>query len=91
MHIFYDLDENNPIPGVRHLRRGRNGQIVAQMQGKPSWRAIYDDHNRIMVAMNFNIDMGDAWEHADDPIYPVPMTALAYKFGVNYVIYAMTH
>ena len=44
-----------------------------------------------MVAMNFNMDMGDAWEHADDPGYPVPMTALAYKFGINYVIYAMTH
>jgi hypothetical protein len=90
MHIFYDLDENNPIPGVRHLRR-RGGQIVAQMEGKPSWRGMYDDHGRIMVAMSFNCDMGDAWEHADDPYYPVPMTALAYKFGVNYIIYAMTH
>ncbi len=27
----------------------------------------------------------------DDPEYPVPFTALAYKFGINYVIYAMTH
>ena len=44
-----------------------------------------------MVAINFNMDMGDAWEHADDPYYSVPMTALAYQFGVNYVIYAMTH
>jgi Domain of unknown function (DUF4159) len=35
--------------------------------------------------------MGDAWEHADDPGYPAAMTTLAYKFGVNYVIYAMTH
>ena len=37
------------------------------------------------------IYMGDAWEHADDPVYPEPMTALAYRFGINYVIYAMTH
>jgi hypothetical protein len=91
MHVFYDLDEDNPIPGLRHLYRERNGQIVAQMQGKPSWRGIYDDHNRLMVVMNFNIDMGDSWEHADDPNYPVPMTALGYKFGINYIIYAMTH
>jgi hypothetical protein len=35
--------------------------------------------------------LGDAWEHADDPYYPEPLTALAYRFGVNYVIYAMTH
>ena len=44
-----------------------------------------------MVAINFNSDMGDSWEHADDPFYPVPMTALGYKLGTNYIIYAMTH
>ena len=91
MHVFYDLDKNSPIPGFRHLYRGRNGQIGAQMEGMPQWRGIYDDRRRLMVAINFNIDMGDSWEHADDPLYPVPMTALGYKFGVNYVIYAMTH
>ena len=90
MHIFYDLDEKTPIPGDRHLR-GYGQNAVAVMQGPPHWRGIYDDHNRLMIAINFNIDMGDGWEHADDPGYPVPMTALAYKFGVNYVIYAMTH
>jgi hypothetical protein len=91
MHVFYHLDEDHPIPGERHLRMGPGGQIVARMEGTPSWRGIYDDHKRIMVAINFNIDMGDSWEHADDPRYPVPMTALGYKFGVNYIIYAMTH
>lgn len=90
MNIFYELQPGVPIPGVRHLRR-RGGQIVAQMEGIPTWRAIYDDKGRIMIAINFNMDMGDAWEHADDPIYPVPMTANAYRLGTNYVIYAMTH
>jgi hypothetical protein len=91
MHIFYDLQQGTPIPGVRHLRRGPGGQIVARMQGPSSWRGIYNDDHHLMVAINFNIDMGDAWEHADDPIYPVPMTAMAYRLGTNYVIYAMTH
>ena len=91
MHIFYDLDKKTAIPGLRHLRYSRNGQIVAQMQGPQHWRGIYDDQKRLMVAIDFNMDFGDAWEHADDPDYPVPMTALAYKFGVNYVVYAMTH
>jgi hypothetical protein len=91
MHVFYDLGDRVQIPGVRHLRRGRGGQIVAQMEGEPHWRGIYDDHRRLMVAMNFNMDMGDSWEHADDPYYPAPMTGQAYRLGVNYVIYAMTH
>jgi hypothetical protein len=57
----------------------------------PHWRGIYDDDERLMVAINFNMDLGDAWEHADDPRYPEPMTGLAIRFAVNYVIYSMTH
>ena len=84
MHVFYDLDERLPIPGERHVRMGR-------MEGAPHWRGIYNDRNQLMVAINFNSDMGDGWEHADDPSYPVPYTALAYKLGINYVVYSMTH
>lgn len=91
MHIFFDLDQRTQIPGERHLRMSRGGEIVAQMEGPARWRGVYDERGRLMVAINFNMDMGDAWEHADDPYYPVPMTALAYKLGINYVIYAMTH
>jgi hypothetical protein len=91
LQIFYDLDQRTQIPGRRHLYRSYSGEIGAQMAGPPAWRGIYDDDNRLMVAINFNMDMGDAWEHADDPVYPEPMTALAYRFGINYLIYAITH
>jgi hypothetical protein len=84
IHILFDLDKRTQIPGERHLG-------WQQMEGPPHWRGIYDDKDRLIVAINHNIDMGDAWEHADDAHYPAPMTALAYRFGVNYVIYAMTH
>ena len=44
-----------------------------------------------MVAMNFNSDMGDGWEHADDPEYPEKYSALGIRIALNYVIYAMSH
>jgi len=84
MNVLFSLDRRTQIPGDRHLG-------WQAMEGPPHWRGIYDDDGRLMVAINHNIDMGDAWEHADDPYYPAPMTATAYRFGVNYVIYAMTH
>ena len=62
-----------------------------RMEGPPHWRGIYDEHGRLMVAIGHNSDMGDGWEHADDPGYPPDKTAMAYRFGVNYVIYSMTH
>jgi hypothetical protein len=92
MHVLYDLDERTQIPGRRMIRELGGGRIEIYPEGSPPrWRGIYDDDRRLMVVINFNMDMGDAWEHADDPVYPEPMTALAYRFGINYVIYAMTH
>jgi hypothetical protein len=90
-HALYDLDVLTQIPGQRHLYRARDGSIQAQLEGPQKWAGIYDDKGRLMVVANFNMDMGDAWEHADDPLYPEPMTALAYRFGINYLIYALTH
>jgi hypothetical protein len=91
LHVFFDLDPHTPIPGKRHLRVGPGGRIYLQMQGVSQWRGIYDDRHHLMVLINFNMDMGDSWEHADDPEYPVPMTVLGYQVGVNSIVYAMTH
>ena len=87
-HVLYDLNQRIQIPGIAALRYG---QTYEQDGVTPHWRGIYDDAGRLMVAINFNMDLGDAWEHADDPFYPEAMTGLAYRFAVNYVVYAMTH
>jgi hypothetical protein len=87
-HVLYDLDEKVQVPGLASLY---NGVTYEQDGFDAYWRGIYDDEGRLVVAINHNMDLGDAWEHADTPGYPEPMTALAYRFAVNYVIYAMTH
>lgn len=87
-HVLYDLDERIQIPGLAALY---NGTTYEKDGVEPTWRGIYDNDGRLVVAINHNMDLGDAWEHADTPGYPEPMTALAYRFAVNYVIYSMTH
>jgi len=93
MHVVYDIQEKDRtyIPGTRHLRMGASGPTIVQQLDPPAWRAIHDPKDRVVVAVNFNTDVGDAWEYADSPMYPEPMTTLAYHYGVNYVVYAMTH
>jgi len=87
-HVLYDLDEREQIPGIRALMSNRTYEKGGRV---PRWRGITDDDGRLMVVINFNQDIGDAWEHADDSRYPAPLTAQAYRLGINYVLYAMTH
>jgi hypothetical protein len=87
LHVVFSIDEAVQIPGLRHL--GRFGQM--RDLPPPYWLGIYDDSGRLMVGINYNQDVGDSWEEADTPGYPEAMTAQGYRFGVNYVTYAMTH
>ena len=77
------------VPGAQYVR---SGLTYERVDGFPAhWRGIYDDKGRLMVAICFNVDLGDSWEHADNPEYPQKFSALGLRIGVNYVAYAMTH
>ncbi len=56
-------------------------------------RTILDDNGRPMMFINFNTDMGDGWEWSNAQDYPgyIKYTALAYRMGINEIIYALTH
>jgi hypothetical protein len=88
-HVVYDLNDRFQIPGQAHIRAGckncSDGGVGAH------WRGIYDDRGRIMIAISYNSDMGDAWEWADDPYYPEKAASLAIRIGVNYIVYSMSH
>lgn len=87
-HTVYDLDDRYQVPGDQyefsHLTYEKDGY-------QPRWRGIYDDKGRVIVAICHNMDLGDSWEHADNPNYPEQYSALGFRIGVNYLVYAMTH
>jgi hypothetical protein len=94
-HVVYDLDDRFQILGTWAMpgwgRGGGGGMMQRAIGTKAHWMGIYDDHQRVMVAISFNSDIGDSWEWADDPRYPQEMAALGIRIGVNDVVYAMTH
>lgn len=63
--------------------------------GHPSeFFGIFEDNDpakRLMVIVNYNNDIGDYWEWSDAGFLPIELSNEAYKLGVNYLIYAMTH
>jgi len=87
-HTLYDLEGRFQVPGQQFLYSGR---IYEKDGYQPRWRGIYDDKNRLMVAICHNMDLGDSWEHADNPQYPEKYSSLGMRIGVNYIVYALTH
>jgi hypothetical protein len=87
-HIVYDLDDRERIDGTRYIW-GR--MEYTPDSSVPQWRGIRDDNGRLMIAICHNSDIGDAWEWADSPRYPEDQASLAYRIGINYIVYGMTH
>ena len=55
-------------------------------------RAILDQDGRVMVLMTHNTDFSDSWEReAEDPSFFYKFAANGYAFGINVVLYSMTH
>jgi hypothetical protein len=88
-HTYYDIDRIVQVPN--------SGQATA---GGPTWesdgyvpmvRGIMDDDGRLMVAINWNTDLGDGWEWAELPEYPLEYSSYAFQIGANTIVYALSH
>ena len=67
---------------------------VDSYYGRASWLGVFEDndpHKRLMAVANSNHDLGEYWEFSDTGYMPVDISNEAYKFGVNYIVYGMTH
>jgi hypothetical protein len=88
-HTFFDIDEILQIPNVNN---GCYGGPTYERDGYvPYALGIFDDDRRLMMLINYNTDIGDAWEHADEPCYPNEFSNYAFQIAINYIIYSMTH
>ena len=87
-HCYYDFDKYPQVPGTRAIFSGR----MYERDGKvPHCRGIFDDQRRLMVLINWNTDIGDGWEEAASYYYQREWAETAYRLGVNYAVYSMTH
>jgi hypothetical protein len=80
-HAFFDIDAFDILP-------------QAYDGGTPIIRGVYDptdpDH-RLMAIVNFNTDISQFWEFSESGYMPIQDSNEAYKLGVNYVVYSLTH
>jgi hypothetical protein len=64
-------------------------------RGAPSrFLGVFEDNDpakRLLVVVNYNQDLAEYWEWSDTGFIPIDLTNEAYKLGVDYVIYGLTH
>ena len=64
------------------------------MQLNPTYWGIFEDNDptkRLLAVANVDGDLSEYWEFSDTGFAPVDLNNEAYKYGINYVIYALTH
>ena len=62
--------------------------------GPPAYYGVFEDNDpsrRLMLVANYNLDIGEYWEWSDTGFIPIELSNEAYKLGVDYVVYGMTH
>jgi len=61
---------------------------------RPRYFGIFQDNDpskRLMAIANVDGDISEYWEFSDTGFAPVDLNNEAYKYGVNYFIYGLTH
>lgn len=91
--VFHPLDLSHP---VYHSFFDMNSITLPHpsVNVVPGYYAVHEDNDRskrIMALINHNADIAEYWEWSDRGRFAVNTTNDAYKLGVNYIIYAMTH
>jgi len=75
---FYDISNIFPPPPYQRY-------LIPQYLG------ISDDKGRLMIVVNYNNDISDYWQWSGNPFMPIDETNESFKYGVNYIMYALTH
>jgi hypothetical protein len=92
-HMLYDMREFPQIPSINFWfgTRGGTSERGADSAEQHA-RAIFDERGRMIVLMTHNTDFGDSFEReGDNHEYFLEFAPIGYAFGVNELLYAMTH
>jgi hypothetical protein len=103
----FEFQMNRVLPGVQLVQLDGTHEIfdsffridphlVIPPYGSetPVWYGIFEDNDRterLMAIVNYDNDISEYWEFSDMGYYPIDLANEAYKLGVNYIVYGMTH
>jgi len=91
-HAQFEVKHTPQIANIGFWSRGGGNSERGSDSALAHAGAVLDSHGRVMVLMTHNTDLGDSFEReADDPTYFLENSVPGYAFGINALLYAMTH
>jgi hypothetical protein len=89
----FEIKRIPQIPSINYwMGSGGDTSERGYDSAEPTARGISDRHGRLLVLMTHNTDVGDSWEReADDPNYFYRFSVDGYAFGINVLLYALSH
>ena len=91
---FFDMAMSHPIFHSFFEINTLEDFPQAYNSGRPIFKGVYEDNDprkRLVMIVNYNTDISQFWEWSGRGLRPVDETNEAYKLGVNYLFYGMTH
>jgi hypothetical protein len=91
---FYEMDPSDPIFHCFFEITTLDNFPQAYNAGTAVFRGLYEDNDRskrLQMIVNYNTDISQFWEWSGRGLRPIDETNEAYKLGVNYIVYGMTH
>ncbi len=91
---FVDMDVRHPIFHTFFEINSLDIVPQAYNAGRPIFRGLFEDNDRtrrLQMIVNYNTDISQFWEWSSAGLRSIDETNEAYKLGVNYIIYGLTH
>ena len=89
---WVQLDSSHPV--FHSFFEINDLEYLTSYNGMPTYWGMFEDNDqrkRLIALANRDNDLGEYWEYSDTGYAPVDLSNQAYKFGINYFMYALTH
>ena len=91
-HQVFDASNVPQIPGIGYWDGAGRTWERSPRESVAHIRAINDASGRVMVLLTHDTDFGDSYEReSENPQYFMKFSVPGYAFGINAIVYSMTH
>ena len=88
---FIRLEPNHPLFKTHFDLRDLNGMSPYVPGGNITYYGILNDAGDVAIAAGHNNDLANFWDWYDQARMPLEPAADAFRLGINFVVWSMTH